>query len=216
MSGPQLEPRLESNGLWQAWVLICVAEASKMGLAPLATPQLHVMLYLANTLADLFDVTRVRGRVLKRGPFPFYPDVQREIDRLAFTGVLTIEQVNFGPKGHLNAHYALGHRGRGIYQALLSHTQETHRTSRLFRELVSACFGRFLGSTADIGSIDANYGNASVIEGEVVDFSEWTDENKNIELARYLIDKLRRLRPDVERDGVRLYCDYLDKAMALA
>lgn len=187
-----------------------------MGLAPLTTPQLHVMLYLANSLANLFEVTPVRGRVLKRGPFPFFPDVQQEVDRLAFAGVLNIDHVDFGSKGHLTAHYSIGVRGKEIYQSLLEQAQESQRTAKLFRELVSACFGRFLSTSADIGAIDANYGNAAVIEGEVVDFAEWTDQNNNIELARYLIENLRTLRPDAERDGVRLYCEYLDKAMALS
>ena len=96
---------LADAGIWKAWALLSVAEATRMGVAPLATAQLHVLLYLANTMAQLFDVTRVRGRVLKRGAYPFYPDVQRELDRLAFNGVLKIERVDFGPKGHLSAHY---------------------------------------------------------------------------------------------------------------
>ncbi|MDP1109020.1 hypothetical protein, partial [Klebsiella pneumoniae] len=69
--------------MWKAWVVLCIAEARRLGVAPVATSQLHVILYLANTLAELFGVTRVRGRVLKRGAYPFFPDVQREIDRLA-------------------------------------------------------------------------------------------------------------------------------------
>lgn len=186
-----------------------------MGLAPLATPHLHVILYLANTLAELFEVTRVRGRVLKHGVFPFFPDVQREIDRLAFAGILSIERVDFGPKDHFSAHYELGIRGHSTYTALLAHSKEAQRTSRLFRELVSACFGRFLNTRAGIGPIDANYGNSAVLDGEVVDFSEWTDENKNMEVANFLIERLRALRPNADRDGVRLYCDYLDNAMAL-
>lgn len=208
---------LEHSGVWKAWVLLCVAEASRMGLAPVASSQLHVILYLANTLADLFGVARVRGRVLKRGAFPFYPDVQCEIDRMAFCGVLSIEKVDFGAKGHLAAHYALGDRGGDIFETLTTQMPEARRTARLFRELVSACFGRFLTRRADIGPIDANYGNSTVVDGEVVDFSEWSqDNNKNIDLAYYLIDQLKNLRPDTERDGVRLYCDYLDKALAIA
>ena len=186
-----------------------------MGVAPLATAQLHVVLYLANTLAQLFNVMRVRGRVLKRGAYPFYPDVQRELDRMAFNGVLAIESVDFGPRGHLSAHYGLGPDGPAICQSLLAHSAEAQRTARLFRELISACFGRFLGTSTAIGPIDANYGSSDVLEGEVVDFSEWTDENKNLEVARYLIEKLRSLHPHVERDGVRLYCDYLDQALTI-
>jgi hypothetical protein len=202
--------------MWKAWVVLCMAEAQRMGLTPVTTAQLHVILYLANTLADLYGVTRVRGRVLKRGAYPFFPDVQREVDRLAFAGVLTIEKVDFGTKGHLAAHYALGERGAQISQAIVSHSAEARRTAPLFRELVCACFGSFLYERADIGAIDANYGDALVLEGEVVDFSEWSTDNKNMGLARLLIDKLRALRPDAQRDGVRLYCDYLDKAIAPA
>lgn len=209
-------PGLESAGMWKAWVVLCVSESQQMGLAPVTTAQLHVILYLANTLADLYGVTRVRGRVLKRGAYPFFPDVQREVDRLAFAGVLTIEQVDFGAKGHLTAHYTLGQRGVQISQAIISHSPEAQRTAQLLRELVCACFGSFLYERADIGAIDANYGDALVLDGEVVDFSEWSTDNKNMGLAHLLIDKLRALRPDAKRDGVRLYCDYLDKAMAPA
>lgn len=208
--------RVESAGMWKAWVILCIAEARRMGLTPVATSQLHVILYLANTLAELFDVTRVRGRVLKRGDFPFFPDVQREIDRLAFAGVLVIEHVEFGAKGRMAAQYGLGPLGADIYAAMLVHSPEAQRTARLLRELVSACFGKFMSARADIGAVDANYGNAAVALGEVVDFSEWSTDNKNVEVARYLIDHLRRLRPDAQRDGVRLYCDYLDRAMVEA
>ena len=38
----------------------------------------------------------------------------------------------------------------------------------------------------------------------------------HIEFFRYLIDRLRQMRPDAQRDGVRLYCDYLDRAMGAA
>ncbi|KRC24828.1 hypothetical protein [Acidovorax sp. Root217] len=207
---------LESAGMWKAWVVLCISESQRMGLTPVSTAQLHVILYLANTLADLYGVTRVRGRVLKRGAYPFFPDVQREVDRLAFAGVLTIEHVEFGVKGHLAAHYALGERGAQISQAIVAHSMEAQRTAQLLCELVCACFGRFLYERADIGAIDANYGDALVLDGEVVDFSEWSSDNKNMGLARLLIEKLRALRPDAQRDGVRLYCDYLDKALAPA
>lgn len=202
--------------MWKAWVVLCIFESKRMGLTPVSTAQLHVILYLANTLADLFGVARVRGRVLKRGPYPFFPDVQPEVDRLAFAGVLEIEHVEFGAKGHLAAHYTLGERGSQISDAMLAQSKEAQRTAQLLRELVCACFGRFLYERADIGAIDANYGDALVLDGEVVDFSEWKTDNKNLGLARLLIDKLRALRPDAQRDGVRLYCDYLDRALAPA
>lgn len=211
-----VSPRLNNAGMWKAWVVLCISEARRMGLTPVATSQLHVILYLANTLADLFGVTRVRGRVLKRGDFPFFPDVQREIDRLAFSGVLVIEHVEFGAKGHMAAQYGLGPQGAAICKAMLAHSPEAQRTARLLRELVSACFGRFLSARVDIGAVDANYGNAAVAPGEIVDFSEWSADNKNLEVARHIMDRLRKLRPDAQRDGVRLYCDYLDRAMAEA
>lgn len=204
---------LENAGMWKAWVVLCISESQRMGLTPVTTAQLHVILYLANTLSDLYGVTRVRGRVLKRGAYPFFPDVQGEVDRLAFAGLLTIEHVEFGARGHLAAHYALSERGAQISDAIVSHSIEAERTANLFREIACACFGRFLYERADIGPIDANYGDALILDGEVVDFSEWRLDNKNIGLARLLIEELRALRPNAQRDGVRLYCDYLDKAL---
>ncbi|MDI1271956.1 hypothetical protein [Polaromonas sp.] len=187
-----------------------------MGATPISATQLHVCLYLANTLASLFDVHRVRGRVLKRGEFPFYPDVQQEIDKLSFNGVLKIESVDFGAKGQMTPHLGLGPKGLEIYRLLLNGSPDASRLARLFRELVAASFGKFLFANSAIGPIDANYGSNLVLEGEVVDFSEWTDENKNMEVARYLLNRLKDMRPQADRDGIRLYCDYLDKALALA
>lgn len=209
-------PSLASAGTWKTWSLICIAEASRIGVAPLSTMQLHVLLYLANTLASLFDVDRIRGRILKRGDYPFFPDVQAEIDRMAFSGVLIIEHVDFGPKGHLAAHYNVGQDGTRIYTKLIDQSLDARRVSKLFRELATACFGKFLGVSGAIGPIDANYGSDLIVEGEVVDFSEWSDANNNLHVANYLIERLKALRPDAERDGVRLYCDYLDKALAIA
>ncbi len=206
---------LPDAAIWNAWGLMCVAEADRLGFTPLASSQIHVLLYLANTLAPLFKVIRVRGRVLKRGPYPFYPEVQRELDRMAFRGVFSIDKVDFGPRGHLAAHYSLGIQGRRIYTELVSHSAEARRTANLFAELACACFGKFLETESAIGPIDANYGNDDVLEGEVVDFSEWQDENKNMRVARYLMDQLRLLQPNPQRDGVRLYCEYLDKALEL-
>lgn len=206
---------LANAGTWKAWSLICTAEASRIGVAPLSTTQLHVLLYLANTLASLFELDRIRGRVLKRGVYPFFPDVQAEIDRMAFSGVLAIERVDFGPKGHLAAHYNVGNIGAPLYEHLIRESSDARRISRLFRELVTACFGKFLGANGAIGPVDANYANGSVMEGEVVDFSEWKDANENLQVANYLIEQLKALRPNAERDGVRLYCEYLDKALAI-
>lgn len=211
-----LRPQVQDVGIWKAWILICVAESRRMGVTPISATQLHVTLYLANTLASLFDVHRIRGRVLKRGDFPFYPDVQHEIDRLAFNSVLEIERVDFGSKGQMTPHLGLAPKGLEIYRLLMNGSPDAARVARLFRELVAACFGKFLAGNTAIGPIDANYGSNLVLEGEVVDFAEWTDENKNMEVARYLLNMLKAMRPHADRDGVRLYCDYLDKALAPA
>lgn len=206
---------INDAGLWKAWIVICSSEADRLGLSPITSPQFHVLLYLANTLAQLFDVVKIRGRVLKRGDYPFYPEAQSELDRLAFNGVLKIEKVDFGSRGHMTAHYSITHTGQGIFQSLQV-IEEAQRTSRLFRELLCASFGKFLSAQTAIGAIDANYGDNQVLPGEVVDFAEWSEENKNIEVAKYLIDRLRSLKPQVDRDGVRLYCAYLDQALETA
>ena len=210
------DPDLSQAGIWKAWTLLCVGEASRLGVVPLAMAQLHVLLYLANTLCPLYDVERVRGRVLKRGAYPFYPDVQRLVDKLAFSGVLAIDHVKFGPKGHLAAHYTLLADGAGLRDLLISSSFEAQRTAHLFRELTSACFGKFLGTETAIGPVDANYGSSDILENEVIDFDEWQANNKNLAVAKYLIEQLRAMQPRAHRDGIRLYCEYLDKAMEVA
>lgn len=207
------ESTVSDFGRWKVWILQCIAVSNRFGVTPMPAAQLHVLLYLANTLATFFDVTPIRGRVLKRGSLPFYPDIQTEIDRLAFCGVLKIEQVVYGPKNYLAAFYNLGPSGKSIV-VNFSSDKEIQKLVRLFEELVSASANRFKTSRVEIGKIDANYADNTISEGEVVDFSEWKNVNHNQAVAKYMLEHLAKLSPNFQRDGVRLYCDYLDEALA--
>ncbi|BBH15054.1 hypothetical protein [Chromobacterium haemolyticum] len=200
---------------WKTWVIQCVGAADRFGVAPLPNAQLHVLLYLANTLASYYSVDPIRGRVLKRGNFPFYPDIQREIDRLAFCGVLSIDKVDYGSRGNISARYSMGMFGEDYLEKLKNSSNEMLLVSRLFEELIGACVDRFLSVQVAIGPIDANYGANEVLEGEVVDFSEWKNENKNRIVADYILSRIAEIRPDARRDGVQLYCGYLDEALAI-
>lgn len=67
--------------------------AENAGLVPFTILRLHAFAYLSNVLAPVWNMPVLDGRVLKRRGGPFYPDLQRDLDRLVGQGVAVISGV---------------------------------------------------------------------------------------------------------------------------
>src|ERR1700687_2575811 len=71
-------------------LLVLLSAAERAGLVPLRILRLHSFAYLSNVLAPVWDMPALDGKVLKRHGGPFYPALQRDLDRLVGMGRVLI------------------------------------------------------------------------------------------------------------------------------
>jgi hypothetical protein len=99
--------------------------AERAALAPIDTDKLHAFAYLCDILSPVWGLTPFDRRILKTGRPPFYPDLQREVDRMVAMGLFEVSDLSYrkAPDGSMifQARYALrfaSAHGRALRQAL--------------------------------------------------------------------------------------------------
>src|SRR5260221_11854995 len=83
-------------------IITLLAAAEQAGLAPMPISKFHTFAYLSNVLSPVWEMLPLDGKVLKRGLGPFYPILQRDLDRLVGIGIVLISHVAhvFGEDRH--------------------------------------------------------------------------------------------------------------------
>jgi len=74
----------------RAWLLGLVRCANWAGLRPVSNRHVHALVFLANSLAPIYQDEGVETRVVKQARGPFYPDAQWDLDRMVGQQLLTI------------------------------------------------------------------------------------------------------------------------------
>ena len=77
----------------RVWLLILLDGAERAGLTPMSKERFHRLVYLANSLAPIYDLPPPDRKILKYKHGPFYPDVQWDLDRLAVQGLVEILKI---------------------------------------------------------------------------------------------------------------------------
>ena len=79
--------------------------AERAGLTPISVRRLHLYAYLSNVLAPVWNTRAFDGSVLKISSGPFYPGMQRDLDRMVGMGLVVIS--NLGHVQDENDHWRL-------------------------------------------------------------------------------------------------------------
>lgn len=171
-------------------ILVIVRSAEKALWAPVSTEFLHLMAYMTNVLAPVWDMPVLDGKLLKQQAGPFYPSLQADADSLVGQGLLLQSDLSYVRtidgqwrlQGAYTNNRSLSER---VLEALDVYPEE--------REMVTFCeevaFG--LSRLASIhpsrlGEEDATYGDSQVDFGSVVDFGEWSQHNQATNAALHL------------------------------
>ncbi len=155
-------------------VLLDAAEAA--GLVPIRILRLHAFAYLSNVLAPVWDLSVLDGKVFKRRGGPFYPALQRDLDRLVGMGVVKITGLGYARdddgRWRLEGTYRLNHEFAAPVLRQLNMYEEEVRLVSFVQELAYALSA--LGDDdLDLAfSEDATYSDSLVSFGNVVDFDE--------------------------------------------
>lgn len=133
-------PAAEASLRNRAWVLGLVVMANWSGLRPLSKSHAHSLIFLANSLAPIYEDTGLESRVIKHEHGPFYPDAQWDLDRLVGQGLLNVSGITLSETGGrwwMDGAYEASASGRAAFKEFRT-LPLLERSYRFLLELTNA------------------------------------------------------------------------------
>ncbi len=173
----------------QARILVLLDGAAQAGLSPMGIIPLHAFAYLSNVMAPVWDMPVLDGKILKRKGGPFYPVLQRDLDRLVGMGMVLISEVTHvqDPEGkwRLEGRFRLNTAtAKRAIEYLLTLPDE-RRLMSFVTELAYALSSLAESELEEATMEDATYSDPGVSENNVLDFEEWSQRNPSANAANY-------------------------------
>lgn len=175
-------------------MLLDAAEGA--GLVPLPLLRLHTLAYLANVLAPVWDMPAQDGKILKRRGGPFYPSLQKDLDRLVGMNVVEISSLGYSldesGRWRLEGSYKLNGQ---LANPVLRQARQFEDEARFINFIQELAYALSALSDEEIDRAmmeDATYSDPLIDVGNVVDFAEWRLLNYTANAA----DELGRVSPD--------------------
>lgn len=147
-------------------------------LAPISVQRFHTLAYLADVLSPIFDLVPMSGKILKRRSFPYFPDLQWEIDRLI--GLDLVIPFDLTPvveesKAFITFSLAL-QRPRSSPVLDIAYSQDEFSLLRdYFRELAGAMSNIQDAELDAVTRLDVTWDSGH--SGAVIDYAEWRAQN---------------------------------------
>ena len=164
--------------------------AGSAGLTPITLQRLHTLVFLSDVLAPVWGIPPLDGKLLKRSQGPFYPLVQRDLDRMVGTGLVLISNLGYTDQGEdrwrLEGSYELSQTRSEAFVLALTTWSSGRYQAQYLREVAFAVSALDLVDLEIASSEDATYGDPVVGDGNVVDFADWADANASANAARFL------------------------------
>jgi len=168
--------------------------AERAGLSPIPILQFHVLAYLCNVLAPVWDMPSVDGKILKRFGGPYYPVLQWDVDRLVGMGVVIVSDVSYvrdaDDRWRLEGAFQLNH---SMSDRIVRSLNEFHwgRQRLTFVHEVAYALSALPEHSVEIAiSDDATYSDPLISIGNVIDYGEWSDKNYSANAALHFRDLL--------------------------
>lgn len=192
-------------------LLLDAAEAADM--TPIPLMRLHAFAFLANVLSPIWSVRSYDGKILKRRGGPFYPELQKELDRLVGLGFVEVSDVRYiedeGQWG-LGASFALRAKSTMPVIELTRSFRAEREASEFLRRLTFAA-SRLREPLEALVLFDATWSDRRTGVGSVIDFSEWREANYSA-FAAQSFSTLGPSGPAIGRgEQLPLYLRYLQR-----
>jgi hypothetical protein len=206
----------------QLRLIAILDSAERIGLMPLDLRSLHTLAYLTDALAPVWHLPVLDGQVLKRRDYPFFPALQRDIDRLVGCGVMKIDTFSYegddaGNGWWLDASYALN---RAFADPILKEVCRYDGTERAYlfvREVVYAASGLGEEGIDQLSSADAAYSSPLVDFGGLVEVqNEHGQVNATAKIAMRFKQLTREKATLSDAEIIHLYVRHLYLRMNVA
>jgi hypothetical protein len=143
---------------------------------------------MSNTLAPVWDMPILEGKLLKRQSGPFYPALQRDLDHLVGSGVVSISKLGYllseGNRWRLEGSYHLNKTLAAPILVALEQFESEQLLMSFIREMVYAISALSENDFDNAISADATFTDPVIAFGNVLDFGEWRKVNYTANAAR--------------------------------
>ena len=165
----------------QVRLLLLLDAAERAGIAPVQLRVLHTYAYLSNVLAPVWRERIFEPHLLKNADGPFYPALQRDLDRLIGKGMVVIQGLSFNRdvsnQWRMDARFGLNRElAHDTLRAIAEYTayRKLHSFIQEVGYALSALNDLELG---DLTSQDPTYSDDTIVDGNVIDFGNWDSQN---------------------------------------
>ena len=194
-------------------LLLLLDACEAADLTPIPLIRLHALAFLANVLAPIWLVASTDGKVLKRATGPFYPDLQRQLDRLVGLGMVDVFDVSYvheDEQWQLRARFALAD---GSAAAVLDGAREfaAERAVANFLRRLAFATARLRLPVERVVQFDATWSDQRTGMGDVVDFAEWKTANYSARAASLIADFAPAGLSATRGDMLQLYMRLLER-----
>ena len=159
------------------------------GLVPIRLRRIHILAYLSNVLAPVWDVAIDAAHLLKQPLGPHYPALQRELDRFVGMGLVSIEDIGFAQdelgQWQLDGAFRFNRKMATPALELIESFPEERQLQEFVREIAFAISGLRDIDIDLLPTEDPCFADPTISNGNVVDFSELRKPNFSANAANY-------------------------------
>ncbi|MBE3027931.1 hypothetical protein [Janthinobacterium sp. GW458P] len=169
------------------WILLVLRATCLSGSGTVSSDFFHRLVYYVNALLPTVGLPAETARVMKASYGPFFPEYQWELDRLVGANLVEVADLAWiSTDQRFFGKYRITQAGRTLAEKLSQGTTGLADIERAISEMVSAFLSTPGALSTLAAKLDANFGQDTVRDGEIIDFGEWTKENHSRDAAEFL------------------------------
>ena len=208
------EPALTREHV-RAWLLILIGASSTAGLTPLSDQLFHRMVFLSNSLANLYETQPPAELVLKQDRGPYYPQAEFELERLVVQGLVGMTGMRWteGADRQMEARFSLSPAGLACVRYLVSTSGWCAGVQSFLNDLSAAVAHVHEGNEVSAADRDLTYSQPGIQDRTVISFRSWEER-----LSQRATEEIANLSPPgcepSRQHQLRLYLKYLERLAA--
>jgi len=158
----------------RGWLLLLLDAGERAGMTPFGMQDIHLLAFVADALAPVYDIPAVEGTLLRRNTGPYYPTLAWDIERLWALGLLHRASHGSAPM------YTVTPRGSEVTTDML--TSPGFQAHRAFLHPLFLLISRMPRATwTKLAAADLTYSTADV--DELLTYGDWASGNASVATA---------------------------------
>lgn len=190
--------------------LVSILRSAEMsGFTPLPELALHTIAYLADALSPVWGFPILDAQILKQPTRPYFPALQRDLDRLIGRGVVRVDSLHIARRGTTAAPVTATYSLTELAEPALDAIQSSEHFGRQFefvREVTFAAASLGPDGLNSVGAVDASYSDPLADFGSVIDL---TDSTLQWPTSAQVAQRFRVLAPEAQLTDAQVVHLYL-------